>query len=75
MYILMLSEPNQMSVWYDLLIAYHIFQIFSNPFVSYYKTKSNIKISIWFETKIDNKFLYEIALITYTYKRAIYIFI
>ena len=65
----MSSDHIQICVCYDLLIASYTFQIFSNPF-SYFETKSNIKITIWFQTNFDNDFFNNIELITYVYKRA-----
>ena len=64
----MSSEHIQMCVCYDLLIASHTFQIFSNPF-SYFETKSNIKITFWFQTNFDNECFNNIKLITYVYNR------
>ena len=60
---------------YGLLKAYYTFFNFvPNTFVSYFETKSNIRITIWFQTHFDNKCLNNITFITYIYKRTIYIF-
>ena len=56
-----------MCVCYDLLIASHTSQNFLTLF-SNFETKSNIKITIWFQTNFDNKWLKYIASITYDYK-------
>ena len=63
----MSSDHDQMCVCYDLLIASHTFQTFLTIF-SYFKTKSNIKITIWFQTNFDNECFNNIALITFVYK-------